>query len=186
MRRKEYACDITYGTNNEFGFDYLRDNMTWSPEGKVQRGHNYCHRRRDRLHPHRRGADAADHLRPGRGRHLQGQRGQPARAQLDGSEKGPRHRRIPERGRRRAPRGRLQDRREGQTHHLHVQGMNKIEELLLKRGLIRVRSSTRATSSSSTTLPRRPPTTLRKGRGLRRPGGHGPDRRRVHRAHTPR
>ena len=41
-RRKEYACDITYGTNNEFGFDYLRDNMTWSPEGRVQRGHNYC------------------------------------------------------------------------------------------------------------------------------------------------
>ena len=42
IRRKEYACDITYGTNNEFGFDYLRDNMTWTPEGKVQRGHNYC------------------------------------------------------------------------------------------------------------------------------------------------
>jgi preprotein translocase subunit SecA len=42
VRRKEYACDITYGTNNEFGFDYLRDNMTWTLEGKVQRGHNYC------------------------------------------------------------------------------------------------------------------------------------------------
>jgi preprotein translocase subunit SecA len=42
VRRKEYACDITYGTNNEFGFDYLRDNMTWTPEGRVQRGHNYC------------------------------------------------------------------------------------------------------------------------------------------------
>ncbi|MEI6387203.1 MAG: preprotein translocase subunit SecA [Spirochaetota bacterium] len=42
LRRKAYACDITYGTNNEFGFDYLRDNMTWSPEGRVQRGHNYC------------------------------------------------------------------------------------------------------------------------------------------------
>lgn len=41
-RRLSYACDITYGTNNEFGFDYLRDNMTWSPEGRVQRGHNYC------------------------------------------------------------------------------------------------------------------------------------------------
>ncbi len=37
-----YRADITYGTNNEFGFDYLRDNMTWSPEGRVQRGHNYC------------------------------------------------------------------------------------------------------------------------------------------------
>jgi preprotein translocase subunit SecA len=41
-RRAAYACDITYGTNNEFGFDYLRDNMTWSPEGRVQRAHNYC------------------------------------------------------------------------------------------------------------------------------------------------
>ncbi|MFA5851446.1 MAG: preprotein translocase subunit SecA, partial [Spirochaetales bacterium] len=41
-RRLAYACDITYGTNNEFGFDYLRDNMTWSPESRVQRGHNYC------------------------------------------------------------------------------------------------------------------------------------------------
>jgi preprotein translocase subunit SecA len=41
-RRLAYACDITYGTNNEFGFDYLRDNMTWTPEARVQRGHNYC------------------------------------------------------------------------------------------------------------------------------------------------
>ena len=41
-RRNSYACDITYGTNNEFGFDYLRDNMTWTPESRVQRGHNFC------------------------------------------------------------------------------------------------------------------------------------------------
>jgi preprotein translocase subunit SecA len=41
-RRVQYACDITYGTNNEFGFDYLRDNMAWSPEELVQRGHNYA------------------------------------------------------------------------------------------------------------------------------------------------
>jgi preprotein translocase subunit SecA len=42
-RRKEnYACDITYGTNNEFGFDYLRDNMHGLLEERVQRGHNYC------------------------------------------------------------------------------------------------------------------------------------------------
>jgi preprotein translocase subunit SecA len=37
-----YECDITYGTNNEFGFDYLRDNMAWSAEDLVQRGHNYA------------------------------------------------------------------------------------------------------------------------------------------------
>jgi preprotein translocase subunit SecA len=42
QRRVEYAKDITYGTNNEFGFDYLRDNMAWSPEELVQRGHNFA------------------------------------------------------------------------------------------------------------------------------------------------
>ncbi|WP_418276227.1 preprotein translocase subunit SecA [Isoptericola jiangsuensis] len=41
-RRAQYACDITYGTNNEFGFDYLRDNMAWSPDDLVQRGHNFA------------------------------------------------------------------------------------------------------------------------------------------------
>jgi preprotein translocase subunit SecA len=41
-RRESYACDITYGTNNEFGFDYLRDNMAWSKEDLVQRGHHYA------------------------------------------------------------------------------------------------------------------------------------------------
>ena len=41
-RRRAYAADITYGTNNEFGFDYLRDNMSRNPEELVQRGHNYA------------------------------------------------------------------------------------------------------------------------------------------------
>jgi preprotein translocase subunit SecA len=41
-RRKQYAADITYGTNNEFGFDYLRDNMAWGLEECVQRGHHYA------------------------------------------------------------------------------------------------------------------------------------------------
>jgi preprotein translocase subunit SecA len=41
-RREQYAADITYGTNNEFGFDYLRDNMAWSTEELVQRGHNFA------------------------------------------------------------------------------------------------------------------------------------------------
>ena len=41
-RRKAYACDITYGTNNELGFDYLRDNMVVRKEEMVQRGHNYA------------------------------------------------------------------------------------------------------------------------------------------------
>jgi preprotein translocase subunit SecA len=42
QRKLQYACDITYGTNNEFGFDYLRDNMAWSNEELVQRGHHYA------------------------------------------------------------------------------------------------------------------------------------------------
>ncbi len=41
-RKEAYACDITYGTNNELGFDYLRDNMVRSLNDTVQRGHNYC------------------------------------------------------------------------------------------------------------------------------------------------
>jgi preprotein translocase subunit SecA len=41
-RRAQYACDITYGTNNEFGFDYLRDNMAWQASDMVQRGHFFA------------------------------------------------------------------------------------------------------------------------------------------------
>ena len=41
-RREQYAADITYGTNNEFGFDYLRDNMAWTTADMVQRGHHYA------------------------------------------------------------------------------------------------------------------------------------------------
>ncbi|WP_152184935.1 DEAD/DEAH box helicase, partial [Sulfurimonas indica] len=40
-KKAAYAADITYGTNNEFGFDYLRDNMSYSKENMVQRGHNF-------------------------------------------------------------------------------------------------------------------------------------------------
>jgi preprotein translocase subunit SecA len=42
LHRAAYLNDITYGTNNEFGFDYLRDNMAWSLDDLVQRGHNYA------------------------------------------------------------------------------------------------------------------------------------------------
>src|ERR1700712_1470638 len=41
-RREQYQADITYGTNNEFGFDYLRDNMAWQPAELVQRGHYFA------------------------------------------------------------------------------------------------------------------------------------------------
>ncbi len=42
VRREQYAADITYGTNNEFGFDYLRDNMAWQAQDMVQRGHFFA------------------------------------------------------------------------------------------------------------------------------------------------
>ncbi|MEN9923598.1 MAG: preprotein translocase subunit SecA, partial [Actinomycetota bacterium] len=42
FRRTQYACDITYGTNNEFGFDYLRDNMALTKQDLVQRGHYFA------------------------------------------------------------------------------------------------------------------------------------------------
>jgi preprotein translocase subunit SecA len=42
FKREQYGCDITYGTNNEFGFDYLRDNMARSLDALAQRGHNYA------------------------------------------------------------------------------------------------------------------------------------------------
>ena len=67
--RRAYAADITYGTNNEFGFDYLRDNMVFASEDRVQRALVLRDRRRGRLDPDRRGAHAADHLRPGGGQH---------------------------------------------------------------------------------------------------------------------
>ncbi len=41
-KRSQYACDVTYGTNNELGFDYLRDNMAMARAEQVQRGHHYC------------------------------------------------------------------------------------------------------------------------------------------------
>ena len=41
-RKKNYNCDVTYGTNNEFGFDYLRDNMKYSINEMVQKNHIFC------------------------------------------------------------------------------------------------------------------------------------------------
>ena len=65
-RREQYAADITYGTNNEFGFDYLRDNMAWSPDELRPARPQLRDRRRGRLDPDRRGPHPADHHRPGR------------------------------------------------------------------------------------------------------------------------
>ena len=67
QRREQYACDVTYATNNELGFDYLRDNMKMSASEMVQRGHAYGIVDEVEFDPDRRGAHAAHHLRAGRG-----------------------------------------------------------------------------------------------------------------------
>ena len=58
-RKAAYACDVTYGTNNEMGFDYLRDNMVIYQKNMVQRGHHFAIVGRGGLHP-------SDYLRRGR------------------------------------------------------------------------------------------------------------------------
>ncbi len=63
-----YEADVTYGTNSEFGFDYLRDNMKVSKGDQVQRGLALRDRGRGGLDPGRRGADPPDHQRPRGGR----------------------------------------------------------------------------------------------------------------------
>ena len=63
--RASTPCDITYGTNNEFGFDYLRDNMATVARAQGPAGPRLRHRRRGRLDPHRRGPHAAHHLAAG-------------------------------------------------------------------------------------------------------------------------
>ena len=82
VRRAQYASDITYGTNNEFGFDYLRDNMAWNAGRPGAARPQLRHRRRGRLHPDRRGPHAADHLRARPSRARAGTRSSPGMAPL--------------------------------------------------------------------------------------------------------
>ena len=65
-KQQSYACDVVYGTNSEFGFDYLRDNMATDLAEKVQRGHAFAIVDEVDKHPDRRGAHAVDHLRRAR------------------------------------------------------------------------------------------------------------------------
>jgi preprotein translocase subunit SecA len=64
-RLESYGSDITYGTNNEFGFDYLRDNMKFDGRDPGPAGPALRHRGRSGQYPDRRGPDPADYLRPG-------------------------------------------------------------------------------------------------------------------------
>ncbi len=112
MSREEkqaaFAADVTYGTNNEFGFDYLRDNMVYEVADRVARGLHYCDRRRGRFDPDRRSAHAADHQRPGRRPHRDVRAHQCGRAAVEEADRRGRsaHRRRRDRA------GRLHGRRE--------------------------------------------------------------------------
>ena len=66
QRKKQYDSDVTYGTNNELGFDYLRDNMKYRLEDMVQRGHIYAIVDEVELDSDRRGAHAAHYFRSAR------------------------------------------------------------------------------------------------------------------------
>ncbi len=86
-KRAAYAADITYGTNNEFGFDYLRDNLAFSLDDSGAAGALVCGRGRSRLDPYRRGADAADHFRAVGGRYRALQQGGQTGSAAQGTER---------------------------------------------------------------------------------------------------
>ena len=158
-RRASYACDITYGTNNEFGFDYLRDNMAWSLDDLVQRGHNFAV------------VDEVDSILIDEARTPliisgpadENQRWYPEFARL-----------APRMKQGRALRG-----RRGQAHHRGHRGRRRV-----RRGPARHRQPLRGGQHPAGRLPEQRP----EGQGalqarprLHRPRRRGADRRRVHR-----
>ena len=177
-RREAYACDVTYGTNSEFGFDYLRDNMAVSLEGIVQRSHAFAI------------VDEVDSILIDEARTPLIISGEPETAaatyyQFARVGQGPRgHARDPQvregRGRDRDLRRRLPLRREVQDGVARADG---------DRGG-RARARDRQPVRPEPRPPRQPPDAGAQGavavqarRRLRRPGGRGQDRRRVHRPH---
>ena len=176
-RQAAYACDVTYGTNNEFGFDYLRDNMKFELESMVQRGHVFAI------------VDEVDSILideartpliisgPVRREHrrlLQVQPGHPAPRQGRGGEGQARQqdddRRLP--GRREVAHGRAdrRGRRQGREAPRHRQPVRAPEHRPPPRG--------RAGAAR--------PRALQARRRLHDQGRPGPDRRRVHRARAAR
>ena len=85
-RREAYGADITYGTNNEFGFDYLRDNMKFDLQGLRAARAQLRHRRRSRLDPDRRSPYAAHHQRRERRIHRQVRPREPHHSSLETGE----------------------------------------------------------------------------------------------------
>ena len=158
-RRVAYSADITYGTNNEFGFDYLRDNMAHTVEEMVQRGTSVRRRRRGRLHPDRRGPHAADHLRSRR-RVVELVHRVRAAGAADGEGQ--------------ALRG-----RPAQAHHRRQRDRRRV-----RRGPARHREPLRGRQLAAGQLPEQRDQGQRAvhaRQGLHRPRRRGADRRRVHR-----
>ena len=179
-RQRAYACDITYGTNNEFGFDYLRDNMKFELAALRPARPQLRDRRRGRQHPHRRGPDAAHHLGPGRRVHGPLLRGRPHHPAADAGRRDAR--RHEGRGSR-AARGdrRLPRRREAQDGDAHRERHGEGREAARPPHAAGrpVRPGEHAAAP-----PRQPgaarPHAVPPGRGLHDQGRRGRHRRRVH------
>src|SRR5579862_5606408 len=165
-RKIQYAADITYGTNNEFGFDYLRDNMAWTLDECVQRGHHFAI------------VDEVDSILIDEARTpliISGPAEQSARWYVEFAKIAPR----PRRGRR----GRLRGRREEEDRR-HP-GVRRGEG----RGLARYRQPLRPGQHAPGQLPEQLDQgqgAVQEGQGLRRDERRDPDRGRVHRPHPQR
>ena len=166
QRREAYAADITYGTNNEFGFDYLRDNMKYDMSQMVQRGHPFAIVDEVELDPGRRSAHAADHFRPVRGPLRPLRRGRQA-------DPAPRARRL--RHRRKAAHGQPDRSRQRACRGDAARG-RRAEGRLALRGRQRDAGPPRQSGAAR-------PQAVPARQGLHRAQRRGRHRRRVHRPH---
>ena len=173
-RMEAYAKDVTYGTNNEFGFDYLRSNMRWNLEEKVQKQHHFCI------------IDEIDSILIDEARTpliISGQAEDDTAkftqvnalvGQLTECAKDPETGDYPE-----EPEGDYKIEEKSKRISFTDQGMNRVEEVLAKAGLI---SGSLYTDGNFEfihyfTQALKAHTLFHKGRGLRDPGANGPDRR---------
>ena len=179
-RQRKYACDVTYGTNSEFGFDYLRDNMSRHARAVRPARPRLRDRRRGRQHPDRRGADAADHLRRPRAGGPDLLHVRPP-GQADGRRPGQGETEVARRVQGHLRRGlRLRVRREAQDRRADRARGEEGREVHRRRQPLPRRKR----------HPRQPPDPVAEGRvalqarqGLRGDRRRGDDHRRVHRPH---
>ena len=156
-------CDITYGTNNEFGFDYLRDNMATTLDRQGAARPQLRDRRRGRLDPHRRGPHAADHLAAGSPTPPSSTTSSPAIV-----------RGLQARRRLRGRRGEAHRRPDSRT------GIEKVEQAL---GVENLYDEVQQNLVHQLHGGAEGQGALQAGQGLHHPARRGEDRRRVHRPH---